>query len=189
MGRRKNRNVQAQPPSPLESILDSTQDGGRTAVLDITPCLKNYPANYMDRADTLLVLEYGQAYLSHRAILASHSAVLSDMLTHLAHTSTKQEKLRLPFKDFSELECSMLLEFLYNKTPCFRSQAAAVFVAIFAHKHDAQDSMPHAEAYLISCVKDQFEDELCMASSPPANAMLGMHMKLTGSMMPWSGGK
>lgn len=148
------------PPKPVESILESTRNGGGITVLDITPCLKNYPAKYMECADTLLILESGKAFLSHRAILASHSAVLCDMLAHLAATSAPGEKLKLPFKDYAEKECEMLLVFLHGKAPCFPSQDAAVVVANFAHKYDDSESLAHAEAHLIICIKDRYEEEV-----------------------------
>ena len=119
--------------------------------------LPNVPEEYFKSADVLLVLSDGTAVLCHSQILALHSAVLRNMLADVPARQS-DGRVRVPFPDFTEAQCSALLAYLYNaglscKGAAFEdnsaaSRDAAVAVARFAHAYDAPHALQHVQVYM-----------------------------------------
>ena len=67
---------------------------------------------FMESADVLLLLDDGLAVPCHSHILSLHSAVLCNLLKE----SPRQHegKVRLPLADFTEAQCSALLNYFYR---------------------------------------------------------------------------
>lgn len=113
----------------------------------------------------LLVLKDSKKALAHRAVLASHSAVLSTMLAHLADTGEAPgQKLELPLSVYDKKECTAILSCLYSKHLRFDDVEAAILGAKFGHKFDAPAILQSAEAHLVDFVASTFEED---ASTPP----------------------
>ena len=76
----------------------------------------SFPADLSDAwfksADVCLVLDDCTAIPCHSKVLSMHSAVIRNMLEDLA--SQPDEKVETPLPDFSEAQCSALLEYLYR---------------------------------------------------------------------------
>lgn len=111
------------------------------------------PADFMDCADTLLMLANDKAVMTHRAYLSNHSTVLCELLNHIAATTKPGGKLKVPLSDFLKDEAMALLAYLYAKSPSFPSVDAALVVARFGHKFNAADALRRAEAYLTAYIK------------------------------------
>lgn len=142
--------VTAASHDTFNALQASLQIQERLAVLDATSYAVGSPADFMESADALLMLANDKAVMAHRAIISSHSTVLCTMLNHIAAISKPGEQLQVPFADFTENETTMLMEYMYAKSPSFPSVDAALVVARFSHKFDAPDALHRAETFLIS---------------------------------------
>ena len=130
-------------------------------LLDPTTYLAGTPPDFIDCADVLLVLKDRKKALAHRAVLASHSAVLSTMLAHLADTGEAPgKKLELPLSAYDKKECTAILSCLYSKHLRFNNVEAAILGAEFGHKFDAPAILQSAEAHLVDFVASTFEEDV-----------------------------
>ena len=130
--------------------------------------LPNVPEEYFKSADVLLVLSDGTAILCHSQILALHSAVFRNMLADLPARQS-DGRVRVPFSDFTEAQCSALLAYLYcNGLSCkgaafgdnsTASQDAAVAVARFAHAYDAPHALQHVQVYLTAFMDSHYRNK------------------------------
>ena len=60
------------------------------------------PPGFVDSADVLLLLQDNKAVRAHRPYLASNSAVLTTVLTHLTSGKGKETRpIQIPFQEFS----------------------------------------------------------------------------------------
>ena len=144
--------------------------------------LINMGEAFTKTADVLLVLDSGVAILCHSQVLSTHSTVLSNMFRDVG--SQHDNKVRIPLTDFTEAQCSALLNYLYNCSVSSESAAfashdaanhdAAAAVARFAHTYDAPHALLHVEAYLTGFMDERFKckDSAGTTDAPYKETML-----------------
>ena len=126
------------------------------------------------------------AVLCHSQILALHAAVFRNMLADLPARQS-DGRVRVPFPDFTEAQCSALLAYLYeNGVSCkgaafedhsAASQDAAVAVARFAHAYDAPHALRHVQVYLTALMDAKYRN--------PGHAMVTAET-WSRSVVPWA---
>ena len=124
--------------------------------------LPNGSEDFMKSADVVLVLDDGKAIPCHSQLLSLHSAVLRNMLADLP-ARQPDEKVEIPLKDFTEAQCSVLIEYLYStgvygKGAAFEKHLdAATDVARFAHTYDAPHALQQIQDYLIAFMDERLK--------------------------------